>query len=158
MKNQVAQWLVLTMCLFYRTVLAAPLQVGDAVPVIAAKDQHGAAYTFANGTAFLLVATEMGSAKTANQKLAGEGAGFLAKHHAAYLMDIHTMPAVARYFAFPKLRKYPQRIVLVDNAETLSRVPVQPGRITILKLTPDRRIAKVSFWQPANEPVTEVLK
>ncbi len=146
------------MCLLCWTVPAAPLQVGDAVPAIAAKDQHGAAYTFTNGTAFLLVATEMGGAKAANQKLAGEGAGFLAKRHAAYLMDIHTMPAVARYFAFPMLRKYPQRIVLVDNAETLSRVPVQPGRVTILKLTPDGRIAKISFWQPANEPVAEVLK
>lgn len=146
------------MCLFCRTVPGAPLQVGDAVPAFAAKDQHGAAYSFTNGAAFLLVATERRSAKSANQKLAGEGAGFLAKHHAAYLMDIHAMPAVARYFAFPKLRKYPQRIVLVDNAETLSRVPVQPGRVTILKLTPDGRIAKISFWQPASEPVVDVLK
>jgi len=74
---------------------AAPLAVGDAVPVIIASDQHGEAFQFTNGIRFLLVVTEMTPAKLANRRLTTAGAGFLEQHNAAYLMDIHTMPAIA---------------------------------------------------------------
>lgn len=94
----------------------------------------------------------MGCAISANNKLAAEGAGFLDKYHAAYLMDIHTMPGIARMFAFPKMRKYPQRIVLIDSAQTLASFPVQPGRLTVLALTPDGHIKKISYWNPVTEP------
>jgi hypothetical protein len=133
---------------------AAPLAVGDAVPAISAKDQHGTEFIFTNQLQFLLVATEMACAKAANQKLAGQGAGFLESHHAAYLMDIHTMPGVARFFALPKMRKYPHRIVLVDSAATLAGFPAQPGRVTVLALTPAGRIQKIGWWNPEREPAS----
>jgi hypothetical protein len=144
---------VLAFCLLWISVRAAQLAAGDAVPVISAKDQHGTEFVFTNGVQFLLVATEMACAKSANQKLAEQGAGFLEKQHAAYLMDIHTMPAVARLFALPKMRKYPHRIVLVDSAETLAAFPVQSGRVTVLALTTTGRIQKISYWNPDREPV-----
>jgi len=78
------------------TTQAAPLEVGGAIPKLTAKDQHGAAFTFTNGTACLLIAMDMDSAKAANEKLAAEGAGFLEKHHAVYVMDIHPMPEVGK--------------------------------------------------------------
>jgi hypothetical protein len=133
---------------------AAPLAVGDAVPAISAKDQHGAAFAFTNGTQFLLVATEMNSSISANKKLAEQGAGFLEKHSACYLMDIHTMPTVARWFAFPKMRKYPERIVFVDDAQTLAAVPVRTNCVTVLALTPAGRIQKIAYWNPDHEPAT----
>jgi hypothetical protein len=141
---------LLLLCLSAR---AVPLAVGDAVPAIAANDQHGVAFQFTNGIRFLLVATEMGASKSANQKLAAAGAGFLEQHHAAYLVDIHTMPAIARVFALPKMRKYPHRIVLVDTADALAAFPAQPGRVMVLALTPTGRVEKISFWNPAQEPV-----
>ena len=153
------RWLVvLAFCLPVVSAGAAQLTVGSAVPVIAAKDQHAAEFVFTNGTRFLLVATEMESAKSANRKLAEQGPGFLEKHQAAYLMDIHTMPAVARWFAFPKMRKYPQRIVLVDSAEALAAFPAQPGRVTVLALTPAGCIQTISFWNPDREPVAGYLQ
>ena len=145
--------LLSSLCLLVGPVHAGPLAVGDRVPAVVAKDQFGRDFLLTTNLQFLLVATEMASAKTANQKLAGEGAGFLEWHHAAYLMDIHPMPGVARLFAFPKLRKYPQRIVLVDTALTLASVPLQPDCLTVLSITPAGRIQKIGFWNPANEPV-----
>ena len=136
---------------------AAPLAVGDALPPIAAKDQLGKDFTLTTNVQFLLVATEMACAKTANHQLAELGSGFLEKHQAAYLMDIHAMPAVARWFAFPKLRKYPQRIVLVDAAETLAAIPAQPNCVTVLAITAAGRIRKISYWDPARKPVAEFL-
>jgi hypothetical protein len=144
--------------LLWSPVQAAQLAVGDAVPELTAKDQRGAEFVFTNGTQFLLVATERACATAANHKLAELGAGFLEKHQAAYLMDIHTMPTVARWFAFPKLKKYPQRIVLVDSAETLASFPAQPGRVTVLALTAAGRIQKISFWNPDSQPVEEFFK
>lgn len=136
---------------------AAPLAVGDAVPGIGAKDQFGKDFILTTNLQFLLIATEMACAKTANHKLAEPGAGYLEKHQAAYLMDIHTMPTVARWFALPKLRKYPQRIVLVDSAETLKAVPVQTNCVTVLAVTTTGRIEKISYWNPAREPVAGYL-
>jgi hypothetical protein len=145
---------VLILCVSAR---AAVLTAGDAVPAIVANDQHGAAFQFTNGVRFLLVVTEMGCSKSANQQLAAAGAGFLESHQAVYLMDIHPMPAVARVFALPKLRKYPHRIVLVDTADALSPFPAQAGRVTVLALTPAGRVQKISFWDPRSEPVAGFL-
>ena len=63
------------------------------------------------------------------------------------------MPAIARFFAFPKMRKYPQRIILVDSAGALAEFPSRAGRVTVMAVTPDRRVKKISYWDPAGEPV-----
>ena len=149
---------ILGLCLAAISAHAAQLAVGDAVPAFSLKDQHGKEFNFTIGVQFLLVVTDMGSAKSANKKLAEQGAGFLEKNHAAYLMDIHSMPGIARVFALPKMRKYPQRIVLVEDAKTLAAFPSKPERVTVLALTPDGRIRKISYWDPAGEPVAGYLR
>ena len=125
---------------------------------MASKDQFGKDFILTTNVQFLLVATEMNSAKEANHKLAEQGPDFLEKHNAAYLMDVHTMPAVARWFAFPKFRKYPHRIVLIDSAETLAAVPAQTNCVTLLAISPAGRIKKISYWNPVAEPVTAIFK
>jgi len=134
------------------------LKVGDQIPAISAKDQHDVAYVFTNGTAYLLCAIDMDAAKAANHKLADQGAGFLEKHGAVYLMDVHTMPAIGKFFAIPKMQKYPERIVLIDTAGALDWLPAKTGSLTVLKLTPDARIKKISYWQPASESVTNLFE
>ena len=136
-----------------RATLAGSLVVGDLVPVISAPDQNGKPFVSTNHYQFLLIATEMAAAKVANQKLAEQEAGFLELHHAAWLLDIHSMPAIARFFAFPKLRKYPQRIILVDRAEILAGFPAQAGRVTVVAVTPDQHIRNFSFWDPNATPL-----
>jgi len=74
------------------------------------------------------------------------------------VMDIHTMPGLARFFALAKMRQYPQRIVLVETAGTLAWVPAEPGRVTVLALTSAGRIRKVSYWNPSNEPLAGYLQ
>ena len=150
--------LPLIVCLCWLPVHAAPLAVGDALPPIVAKDQFGKDFTLTTNVQFLLVAMEMTCAKAANHKLAEQGAGFLEKHQAAYLMDIHTMPAVARWFAFPKMKKYPQRIVLVDSAGTLAAIPVQTNCATVLTITSAGQIKKISYWNPVSQPVEGFLR
>ena len=102
----------------------------------------------------------MGCAKAgrATKSSAELGARFLETNQAAFLMDIHTMPAVARFFALPKMRRYPHRIVLVEAADTLAAFPAQPGRVTVLAFTPAGRIRKISFWDPVHEPAAGVFE
>ena len=158
MKKKIYRLFSLGIFLLCLSTRAAQLAVGDAVPAIAANDQHGVAFQFTNGIRWLLVVTEMGASKSANQKLAAAGADFLEQHHAAYLVDIHTMPAIARVFALPKMRKHPHRIVLVDTPDALAAFPAQPGRVTVLALTPAGRVEKISYWNPAQEPVAGFLE
>jgi hypothetical protein len=152
------RWLlVLGFCFQSLFACAGQLAVGDAVPAFAAKDQHGKEFVFTNGVRFLMIATERAVGTSANHKLAEQGAGFLEKCQAVYVMDIHTMPSVARLFALPKMRKYPQRIALVETAGTLAWVPTQQGRVTVLALTPAGRVQKISYWNPDSEPVAGYL-
>lgn len=137
---------------------AADLAVGDAVPAFSAKDQFGKDFKFEPGLRFLLLGFEMGVSKEANQKLAGLGAGWLEERKAAYVLDIHTMPGVARVFALPKMRKYPHRIILGDDEKMLAPFSRQSGRITVLVLTPDGKIREVRYWNPASELLPDVLK
>ena len=132
---------------------SAPVRVGDPVPSITAQDQRGLDFHVTTNLQFLLVVNEMTVAKAANVKLAALGAGYLETNHAAYLMDIHAMPGIARLFAFPKLRKYPQRIVLVERAEMLAAIPFQPGCVTVLRLNAAERVETISFWNPATAPM-----
>jgi len=151
-------FLILVLTSFCQAAIGQTLAVGDPIPVISAKDQFGTNFILTTNLQCLLVVKEMACAKSANHKLADQGAGFLEKHGAAYLMDIHTMPGIARFFAFPKLRKYPERIVLVDTAEALARFPMQDGEVTVLSLTPELRIKKISYWKPDSDPVANVFE
>lgn len=137
---------------------AGTLSIGDAVPAISAQDQHGVHYAFTNGTQYILIAVEMGPATTANHKIADQGAGYLEEHGAVYLMDIHTMPSIGRFFAFPKMRKYPERIIFIDAPHVLDWVPVKPGCLTVLELTPNGHIKKVGYWNPNTEPVAKCFE
>ncbi len=137
---------------------AGGLAVGDTVPAFSAKDQFGQEFKPAAGLRFLLLGFDMGTSKTANLKLADLGAGWLEKHSAAYVLDIHTMPGVARLFALPKLRKYPHRIVLGDDEKMLAAFPHLPEKITVLVLTPTVKISEVRYWNPANETLDAVLR
>jgi hypothetical protein len=137
---------------------AGPLKVGDAVPVFAAKDQFGKDFKFTPGLHFLLLGFDMAASKSANLKLTDLGAGWLEKHDAAYVLDIHSMPSIARMFAFPKMRKYPHRIILGDDENLLAPFPRQDGKITVLVLTADGKIQEVRYWNPTSEALDAVLK
>jgi len=128
---------------------ADPLAVGGAVPPFAAKDQFGKEFKFTPGLHFLLVGFDMNAGKLANHKFADLGPGWLEQHGAVYVLDIHTMPAVARLFALPKMRKYPHRIILAETATLLAPFPHQPEKITILELTPAGTIRAIRYWDPA---------
>jgi hypothetical protein len=137
---------------------AAELAVGDPVPAFSAKDQFGKEFQMRAGLRYLILGFEMSASKAANGRLAALGAGWLEQQQAAYVLDIHTMPAVARFFALPKMRKYPQRIVLGEDGKLLAAFPRKPDRITVLRLTPEGKIQEIRYWNAATDAPGMVLK
>ena len=142
-------------CVF--SLAAGELRVGDAVPLFSARDQFGKEFKFQAGLRFLLLGFDMGASKAANLKLADLGSGWLEKQGAVYVLDIHSMPAIARVFALPKMRKYPHRIILAETESLLAPFPRQSERLTVLVLTPEGKIKKIRFWDPASEALAAQL-
>jgi len=136
---------------FVLSLPAGELKVGDVVPAFSAQDQFGKEFKFAAGLHFLLLGFDMSSGKAANLKLADLGPGWLEKREAVYVLDVHTMPGIARVFALPKMRKYPHRIVLAEAESLLAPFPRQPDKITVLVLTPEGKIKEIRYWNPAKE-------
>jgi len=137
---------------------AAPLQPGDGFPDFAARDQHGVDYRFETGTQAVLIAFDMASAKLANEVLAGEDAEFLPDHRAVYISNIYGMPAIGRYFAFSKMRKYPHRIVLADGEHLLDAFPRNEGHVTVIRLDDRGVVQTIRFWNPQVDSLQDFLE
>jgi len=153
-------WLAVILCwvAVAGVVHAGELGVGDAVPSFSMKDQFGKEFKFEAGLRFLLLGFDMGTTKQANLKLADLGAGWLEKHNAVYILDIHTMPGIAKIFALPKMRKYPHRIVLAEDDSLLAPFPRKPERITVMVLNPKGKVSEIRYWDPATEALGTVLR
>lgn len=120
-------------------------KVGDTLVTFTVKDQHDQPYTFVPGPRVVLVSFAMGVGKDANGYFAKQPADFLAQHQAVFIANIHGMPGIGRFFALPKMKKYPHRILLGDDEHLLDRYPVQEGKLTVLRLDAAAKITAVEF-------------
>jgi hypothetical protein len=144
--------------LFSTFSLADVYQKGSKLDAFQASDQHGNAYSFdAAATKYLLVSFDMETGKKANAALSAQGAEFLGNNKAVYVANIFGMPGIGRFFALPKMRKYPHRIILGDDAALLTPYPQQAGKVTVLTMSRGT-IQDIRYWDPASESVVELLK
>ena len=112
------------------------------------QDQHEKAYAVPSGTQHIAVAFTMSVGKSANQYLAKKGAKYLPDSQAVFIANIYGMPAVGRFFAMPKMRKYPHRIMLADAEGLLDDFPQKNDRVTVFDLNASGQITAVRFWDP----------
>ncbi|EDY80766.1 hypothetical protein VDG1235_383 [Verrucomicrobiia bacterium DG1235] len=133
---------------------ADTLKTGDAFPEFEANDQHEKAYPMPSDTKYVAVTFAMGSGKKANKFFSEKGANYLTKNKAVFLSNIYGMPAVGRFFAIPKMQKYPHRIMLADQEGLLDDFPQEKGKVTILELDAGGKILSIKFWDPSegNQP------
>lgn len=126
-------------------------KVGDTLVSFTVKDQHDQPYTFAPGPRIVLVSFVMGVGKDANGYFAKQPADFLAQHQTIFIANIHGMPGIGRFFALPKMKKYPHRILLGDDEHLLDRYPVQEGKLTVVRLDAAAKITAVEFVDAEKE-------
>lgn len=138
-------------------VWAGPYQAGSRVAPFQAADQHGQAFRFdPASTRFLVVTHDMETGKAANAAFEKKGGAYLTERKAVYLANIHGMPGIGRKFALPKMRKYPHRIILGDDAALIANFPEQKGKATVLALA-GGKVGKVSYWDPRSEGIEGYL-
>ncbi len=128
---------------------AAPYKVGDAFESFTTKDQHEKDYVFATDTRLVIVSFDMGDGKKANGWFAEKGADFLPAKKAIFIANVYGMTGVGRVFAFPKMRKYPHRILLADAENFLARYPAEKDRLTVIRLDEAGKVSEISFVDPA---------
>jgi hypothetical protein len=131
---------------------------GSKINAFKAADQHGQAYEFeAAKTKYLLISFDMETGKKTNAALSAKGAEYLTGQKAVYIANIFGMPGIGRMFALPKMKKYPHRIILGDDANLLTPFPQQAGKVTVIKLS-NGTVQSISYWDPATQQVSDVLK
>jgi hypothetical protein len=126
-------------------------KAGDTLVPFTVKDQHEQEFTFAPGPRTVIVSFSMGVGKDANGYFAKQPADFLAKNQTLFIANIYGMPAIGRFFALPKMKKYPHRILLGDDEHLLDRFPTQEGKLTVLRLDPSAKITAVEFVDAEKE-------
>lgn len=131
---------------------AAPLAVGDTFPQWTdMTDQHEAVYGIPQSTQHIAVAFTMSVGKAANRYLTEQGKDFLPTEHAIFVANIYGMPGIGRFFAMPKMKKYPHRIMLADAEGLLDAFPQKDDKVTVFELGPKGVIEVISFWDPKSE-------
>lgn len=131
---------------------AAPYRVGDVLETFTTNDAKEGSFTYKPGDlSTLLVSYTMGNGKSVNRHLAAQPADYLARHRAAFLADIHGMPGIGRFFALPKMAKYPHRILLGDSDTLLARHPRQEDRITVFSFDAAGKITAIRHLDPEKD-------
>jgi hypothetical protein len=149
---------VLILSLSTTMAMADLYKTGSKITAFKANDQHGQAYEFeAAKTKYLLVSFDMETGKKANAALSAQGADFLTKQKAVYVANIFGMPGIGRMFALPKMRKYPHRIILGDDANLLTPFPQEANKVTVLTVS-GGVVKAIRYWDPASESVVDFLK
>jgi hypothetical protein len=140
---------LLTLALSAATGFASDLYtIGDTLVPFTTKDQHERDYTFAPGPRLVIVSFEMSEGKDANGFFAGKGSAFLDQQQAVFIANIYGMPAVGRFFAMPKMKRYPHRILLADAESFLERYPREENKLTVLHLDPAGVVTGIDFIEP----------
>lgn len=135
---------------------ANALNIGDSIPTFSIKDQFEKAQTIKEDTKIILVAADKGTSEILRDYLLKKEKGFLESKKAYYLADISGMPSlIAKFFALPKMKKYPFSILLLDekNKDKFSK---KEDHITIYTIT-DKKVSDIKYIKTAEE-LAEVLK
>ena len=150
--------LVTTVALLSISALGAELlEKGAPFPTLSAKDQHDKEYQFKPGTKAVLISFDMAAGKKANKYLANLGTEFLSENSVVYVSNIHGMPGIGRFFALPKMRKYPHRIVLADAEHLLDPFPQKQNHVTIILLDESAVVQSIAFWNPETDSLQDYL-
>lgn len=131
---------------------AEPYRVGDIIEAFAVTDAKGASYAYVPGElSCLLVSYEMSPGKAVNGYLSAKPADYLEKNRAAFVANIFGMPGIGRFFALPKMAKYPHRILLADSATLLERHPVKKDYVTVFSFDSAGVITAIRYLDPEKE-------
>jgi len=108
--------------------------VGEPMIAYTLPDQHGTSFSFTPGTRWVLFAFEKKGSGAVNDWLK-EAPAYLTDHHMDYVVEISPMPGIiANKIALPKMRKYPHRVLVADDASFQVTYLKKPKHLTLFQL------------------------
>jgi len=125
--------------------------VGDPLPTLALRDQHGAERRVEGDDRVLLFSRDMAGNDVAEVALAGTDAdgAWMEQRGVVYAADIHRMPGlVTRLFALPALRRRPYPMLLDRAGDATAHLPAREEHVTWIGLR-DGRVEAVRFYAAA---------
>lgn len=130
--------------------IANALNIGDSTPTFQIKDQFEKNHVIKADAKTLLVAADKGTSEILRDYFNTKPKGFLEENKAYYIADISGMPSlIAKFFALPKMKKYPFSILLVNEEQTKS-FNKKEGNITIYTIV-DGKVSDVKYIKDAKE-------
>lgn len=139
--------ILFTVLLFVAT-FANALNIGDATPTFDIKDQFEKTHKIAADTKTILVAADKGTSEILRDYLLAKDAKFLDTNKSYYVADISGMPSlIAKFFALPKMKKYPFPILLVNEEQTKSFTKKE-GNITVYSVT-NGKVSAIKYVKDA---------
>lgn len=122
---------------------AEPLAVGDALPALTLRDQHGEEHQVDAAARAVLFTRDMDAGAIVKTALADDGGRMLEAAGAVYVADVSRMPGlVRRMIAIPRMRRRGYRMLLDEEGEATARLPGGDGTATLLVLDA-RRITAI---------------
>ena len=127
------------------------LAVGDALPPLPLRDQHGGEARIGDSTRTLLFTRDMDGGAFVKEALAEDGSAMLSAAQAVYVSDVSRMPGFVRSaFALPSLRRRSYAVALDETGVETRALPYREGRAAILSLE-SGRITAISFASSSAE-------
>lgn len=128
------------------TLIAEPIGIGEKLPTMRFPDQFGKAHTVdAAHCELLLVTSQKDVSIRLKEFIVKQKPNFLQRRHACFLSDIHTMPGfVTRWFALPKMRKYPFKILLIYEKEQ-NPFPAKEDAVTVITLGKENTVRSIRY-------------
>ncbi len=147
---------ILLTVLFTFLSVANALNIGDKVPSFQIKDQFDKKHSIKADTKLIVVAGDMDASDVLKEYLKAKPKGFLESKKAYYIADISGMPSlISKFFALPKMKKYPFSILLVDE-EQVKSFDKKDENITVY-IIKDGKVSDKKYIKTAKE-LDEVFK
>ena len=125
--------------------LAKPIEPGEKLAPMVLPDQFDKQHTVDAAHCALLLLTAQKDLSIKLKDFLLKHPSFLQDHHACFLSDIHKMPGfVTRWFALPKMRKYPFKVLLIYEKEH-NPFPVQEDAITAISLGQNSTVTSIRY-------------
>jgi len=136
---------------------ASAVIVGQRLPELALKDQHGKPWQLAPSTRLVMFAASRKASNLTQDVLQALPKDQMTRRGAVYLADMSKMPGfITRTFALPTLQKLPYAIGVSLDEATLAKWPRQPDAVTLIEL--DQGLVKRISYATAEEPMRAALE
>ena len=126
--------------------VAKPLDLGKKFHPMELSDQFGKKHGVdAVNCSLLLITAQKDISLKLKDFIVKQKPDFLNRHHACVISDIHGMPTlITRFFALPKMRKYPFDVLLIYKKEQ-NPFPIREEAITVLTLGKDNTVTSIRY-------------